>query len=418
MGESVKSVLIIGKVWPESRSSAAGSRMLQLIDLFKEQGYELHFASSASGSDYSDDLSIRSVVSHDIKLNDVSFDQFVKKLNPTIVMFDRFMTEEQYGWRVAEQCPDTIRILDTEDLHSLRFTRQKCFKEGVPFHPELMFQEEITKREMAAIYRSDLSIVISTHEMELLQNTFEIPAYNLCYLPFLFEPISDSDRNEWPTFDERNGFIMIGNYHHEPNRDAVKWLKQEVWPLIRLQLPDVDLNIYGSYASQSELQMQNRKEGFHVHGRVANVKKVISQSKVMLAPLRFGAGLKGKLFDAIHSGTPSVTTSIGSEGISDSHNWCGAVCDDSKLFADAAVNLYLNKTDWQKAQKRGVTILNDGFSMNEHIPNFIKTLNDFMEYTLDLRKKQFIGSMLMHHTMATNKYMSKWIEEKTKRGHQ
>lgn len=414
MSDSVKSVLIIGKVWPESRSSAAGIRMLQLIDIFTDHGFDLHFASAASRSDYSDELVSRGVISHDIKLNDASFDHFVKRLNPTIVLFDRFMTEEQYGWRVAQQCPEALRILDTEDLHSLRFTRQKCFKEGIPFKPELMVPAEITKRELAAIYRSDLSIMISTYEMELLQNHFEIPSDNVYYLPFLHHSISDSDKNQWPSFDERNGFMMIGNYLHEPNRDAVKWLKNKIWPIIRAELPHAVLNIYGSYLSQSELQMDSKKEGFHVHGRVDDLRHVISHSKVMLAPLRFGAGLKGKLFDAMLSGTPSVTTTIGSEGISDSKNWCGAVSDDPKQFAVEAVNLFLNKTDWLNAHKKGENIVNDGFLMKNHVPAFMQKITELIENLETHRKKQFIGSMLMHHTMASSKYMSKWIEEKVK----
>lgn len=417
MSETVQSVLIIGKVWPESRSSAAGSRMLQLIELFTAHGFKTHFASAASGSDYSDDLLTRGVTSHEIKLNDTSFDLFVQKLNPTVVMFDRFMTEEQYGWRVAEQCPNTIRILDTEDLHSLRYTRHKCFKEGIPFKPELMYPEEITKRELASIYRSDLSLIISTYEMELLQKYFNLPAYNLCYLPFLLEPFSDSDIKEWPLFEERSGFMMIGNYLHEPNRDAVKWLKNEIWPRIRSKLDSAELNIYGSYISQRELQMDNKREGFHVHGRVVDLNHVISHTKVMLAPLRFGAGLKGKLFDAMLSGTPSVTTSIGSEGISDSGNWSGTVTDNPELFADAAVNLYLNKRAWLDAQNCGVNIFNDRFLWKDHVPPFIKKMNDLIENTDTHRDHQFIGSMLMHHTVAGNKYMSKWIEEKSKRNH-
>lgn len=414
MGESVKTVLIIGKVWPESQSSAAGSRMLQLIDIFTGYGYETHFATAASGGDYSDDLSVRGGISHEIKLNDASFDLFVKRLSPTAVMFDRFMTEEQFGWRVAEQCPDTIRILDTEDLHSLRLVRHKCLKEGIVFCPDLMIQEEITKRELAAIYRSDLSIMISAYEMELLQTHFQLPDHSLCYLPFLLDPLSDSDRSEWISFEERSGFMMIGNYLHEPNRDAVKWLKQEIWPLIRKKLPDAELNIYGSYVSQRELQLEKKKEGFHVHGRVDDVRSVISISKVMLAPLRFGAGLKGKLFDAMRFGTPSVTTAIGSEGITDPENWCGSVTDDPNSFANAAVELYLNKIDWLNAQKRGASIINNGFLKKDHIPLFIKKLNDLIENTDEHRKKQFIGSMLMHHTISGNKYMSKWIEEKAK----
>lgn len=414
MSESLKILLIIGKVWPESRSSAAGSRMLQLIQVFVKHGFDIHFASAATKSDYSDDISSLGVTTHAIKLNDASFDHFVKRLNPAIVMFDRFMTEEQYGWRVAEHSPDTIRILDTEDLHSLRYTRQKRHKEGIPFHPESMVHEEITKRELASIYRSDLSIMISTYEMDLLQEHFKISTDQLCYLPFLIDPISNIDENHWPSFDERRGFMMIGNFLHAPNRDAVKWLKNEVWPRIRFKLPDAELNIYGSYMSQNEMLMDNRREGFLMHGRVENLHQVIAYSKVMLVPLRFGAGLKGKLFDAMLSGTPSVTTSIGSEGISDFKNWCGAVYDDPNSIADAAVNLYLNQTVWQTAQKRGISIINEGFTMKDHVPTFIVKLTDLMQNTITHRKKQFIGSMLMHHTMAGSRYMSKWIEEKEK----
>ena len=414
MRKSDKSVLIIGKVWPESRSSAAGSRMLQLIELFTENGFEIHFASAASRSDYSDVLSNR-VVCHDIKLNDTSFDHFVLGLDPTVVMFDRFMTEEQYGWRVATQCPDAIRILDTEDLHSLRQTRQKCVKEGILFQPESMLLEDITKREIAAIYRSDLTIMISSYEMDLLRDIFNLADNYIYYLPFLLDPITDDERSEWLSYDERDGFIMIGNFLHEPNRDAVKWLKKEIWPHIRAQLPDVNLNIYGSYASNSELQMENGKEGFFVHGRADDLKQVIVKSKVMLAPLRFGAGLKGKLFDAMQSGTPSVTTTIGSEGVSDSMKWCGSVYDEAKMFAEAAVKLYTDIEFWQNAQMRGVTIINNDFVKKDYRPSFIKKLNDLIENRVDHRKNNFIGSMLMHHTMAGSRYMSKWIEEKEKR---
>ena len=414
MSKSVKSVLIIGKVWPESRSSAAGSRMLQLIELFTENGFDTHFASAASRSEYSDMLSNR-VVCHDIKLNDASFDHFVTGLNPTVVMFDRFMTEEQYGWRVAKQCPDAIRILDTEDLHSLRQTRQKCVNEGILFQPESMLQEDITKREIAAIYRSDLTLMISSYEMDLLRNLFNLAENYLFYLPFLLDPITDDERSEWLTYEQRDGFIMIGNFLHEPNRDAVKWLKKEIWPLIRAQLPDVNLNIYGSYASNSELQMDSRKDGFYVHGRTDTLNQVIMKSKVMLAPLRFGAGLKGKLFDAMQSGTPSVTTTIGSEGISDAKKWCGSVNDEAKLFAEAAVKLYTNRVFWQDAQMRGVTILNNDFAKKEYNPSFIEKINELTENRDINRKNNFIGSMLMHHTMAGSRYMSKWIEEKEKR---
>ena len=127
-------ILFIGLVWPEPTSSAAGWRILHLIRLFSNH-YEVHFASAAGKSEYSFDLKSIGINEHAIQLNDSSFDKFIQQLSPSIVIFDRFMVEEQYGWRVAAQCPDTLRILDTEDLHFVRLARQEAFKKGNPiFH--------------------------------------------------------------------------------------------------------------------------------------------------------------------------------------------------------------------------------------------------------------------------------------------
>jgi len=121
-------VLIIGTVWPEPSSTAAGSRMLQLIQHFQLQKWKVVFASSASFSEFMFDLKLLDVATYPIELNNSAFDDLIQQLNPDFVVFDRFMTEEQYGWRVAENCPKSIRILNTEDLHFLRTVRQDCYK--------------------------------------------------------------------------------------------------------------------------------------------------------------------------------------------------------------------------------------------------------------------------------------------------
>ena len=125
----MKSILIIGKVWPESASSAAGSRMMRLISVFLKAGYTVSFASTANTSQFSDDLHKLGITSFNITLNNSSFDVFMKEHAPQLVLFDRFTSEEQFGWRVAAVCPNAVRILDTEDLHFLRAARQTALKE-------------------------------------------------------------------------------------------------------------------------------------------------------------------------------------------------------------------------------------------------------------------------------------------------
>ena len=193
-------VLILGFVFPEPNSSAAGGRMVQLISIFKQQGFKVTFASPAMDSDYMTDLDSLGVTKKSIALNCSSFDVFVKELNPSIVLFDRFMIEEQFGWRVAENCPDALRILDTEDLHCLRLSRQKAFKENRSFSTDDLLVEDVAKREIASILRCDISLMIAEYEMELLQAIFKIDADLLYYLPLLLESIEDSTIQNLPSF--------------------------------------------------------------------------------------------------------------------------------------------------------------------------------------------------------------------------
>jgi hypothetical protein len=127
-------ILIIGKVWPEPSSSAAGSRTLQLINLFIQQNWQVSFACAASESDYSFNLKSIGIRSLHIVLNDSSFDDLVKNMQPNLVLFDRFTSEEQFGWRVAQNCPNALRILDTIVLHCLRWARQEAIKQNGKVH--------------------------------------------------------------------------------------------------------------------------------------------------------------------------------------------------------------------------------------------------------------------------------------------
>ncbi len=408
------SLLVIGSVWPEPDSSAAGRRMMELLSLFQKQNYEIIFASSAEKSRYSVDLEEKGVKEQPIKLNDSSFDEFIKDLQPDIVLFDRFTIEEQFGWRVAENCPQAIRILDSEDLHCLRRIRKKAVREGRSFNTKELLQADVAKREVASIYRCDLTLMISEYEMEVLQKVFRVDPSLLHYLPFLVEPIDKKHLDTWLDFSERRHFVTIGNFRHAPNWDGVQYLKNDIWPLIRSALPKAELHVYGAYPSQKVQQLHQPREGFHIKGRAEDAKQVVGKAKVMLAPLRFGAGLKGKLVEAMECGTPSVTTDIGAEGVQRNMRWSGAVENNPEDFAASSVELYTNREKWQRAQEYGKSIINKRFSKDDFEEQLITRLNRIKEDLESHRRQNFTGSMLMHHTAASTKYMSKWIEEKNK----
>ncbi|MBC7845269.1 MAG: glycosyltransferase family 4 protein [Flavobacterium sp.] len=407
-------VLIIGFVWPEPNSSAAGGRMVQLISIFKEQGFDVTFASPAMDSDYMVDLADLGVFKKSIALNCSSFDVFVKELNPSIVLFDRFMMEEQFGWRVAENCSDALRLLDTEDLHCLRLARQKAFKEKRSFSIDDLLIEDVAKREIASILRCDISLMISEYEIELLQSIFKIDSSLLYYLPLLLESIADSTIQNLPSFEDRNNFIFIGNFLHEPNWNAVQYLKETIWPLIRKQMPEAVLQIYGAYPSQKVLQLHQPKEGFHIMGRVDDAQEVVKSARVVLATLRFGAGIKGKLLEAMQCGTPSVTTTIGAESMCGDLPWNGFITDYAKVFADKAVELYQDKTIWLKVQENGFRIIKKRYLKSLFADEFVKHIFKIQSHLKQHRLNNFLGTLLQHHTLASTKYMSRWIEEKNK----
>lgn len=405
-------LLVIALVWPEPSATAAGVRMLQLLTVFKEQGYAITVVSAASRSEHSLDLEAFGMETFQIKMNDVSFDVFVKELNPSIVLFDRFLTEEQFGWRVAEQVPNTLRILDTEDLHSLRHVREACFKKGIDFTPEAWLQDDKTKREIASIYRSDLSLIISSYEMELLADVLKIDKSLLLLLPFMVDALPEEP--QWPGYEQRTDFIFIGGGKHAPNVDAIKYLKSIIWPLIRQQLPNAKLRVYGAYLPQQVKGMHNPAHGILVQGRAAVVQTVMEQAKVCLAPLRFGAGSKGKLLDAMRYGTPSVTTPIGAEGMHGILDWNGKIENNPQAFANAAVELYTDQQQWQQAQAQGKTLIDTLYAKNTLKTMLVTTIANVQNSLLEHRQENFIGSLLQHQSMAATKFMGKWIEEKNR----
>ena len=165
-------------------SSAAGSHMMSLLRLFKAQDWRVVFATPAQKTEHMVDLPEEAIESVEITLNDESFDHFVTDLGPDYVMFDRFMMEEQFAWRVEKNCPQAIRILDTEDLQSLRNARQTALKENRQLC-ESDYSNDLAKREIAAIWRSDLSLIISDFEMDLLQTHYGLQESLLINIPFL-----------------------------------------------------------------------------------------------------------------------------------------------------------------------------------------------------------------------------------------
>ncbi|WPJ96476.1 glycosyltransferase [Coraliomargarita algicola] len=392
--------LIIGKVWPEPSSTAAGRRTHDLITALQLGGWQVHFASAAQRGMYALDLDALNVETHNIAVNDSAFDHWIASLAPELVVFDRFMTEEQFGWRVAQHCPDALRVLDTSDLHCLRMARQQALKSGAA----LNLRNETALREIASIYRSDLTLMISEYEMELLRREFSIEEELLSYWPFAVTLPESS-----ACFEAREHFILIGSFLHPPNLDAARWCRQSLWPKIRAVLPNAELHCFGSYGERYAGELHAPKEGFHYKGRAEDALETMAKYRINLAPLRYGAGLKGKVFDGFLTGTPTVMTPIAAEGICSQEEWVHSEVD--ALVADA-VELYENLAAWQLRQARERALCEARFSAAHWQPQLMQSIRTAIDERDRRRQQNFIGQMLHHHQHRSTEFMSRWIEAK------
>lgn len=404
-------VVIIGYVWPEPNSSAAGKNMLALLTAMREQHHDIVFMTAATDSPHKADLRKLDIAVESVRLNCDSFNARMAVIQPDVVIFDRYMTEEQFSWRVREVCPTAVRILNTEDLHSLRQSRWDAIRSGRAVD-QACKNTLLAQREVASILRSDLTLVISSVEYALLTSHYQVPEAQLLYFPLLQSaPLDKIAPQSLPDYEQRADFVSIGNFRHAPNWDAVLQLKQSIWPLLRKRVPGSRLRIYGAYPPKKATQLHNPAQGFFVEGWADDARHVISQARVLLAPLRFGAGLKGKLLLAMEAGTPSVTTPIGAEGIAEEKHWPGGCHADTDAFIEDAASLYSDKDRWTTAQQTGFSCLHN-FHPDTYIPAFLDTIHSIVTEPQKHREPLFLQHLLWHHTLSSTKYMSQWIAAK------
>jgi O-antigen biosynthesis protein len=414
---STPHICFIGYVWPEAISSAAGIRTEALVAACQSAGWRVSFLSPSKLNNFSDALKARGIYTESIPANDDHFNEVIRGLDPDFVLFDRFVIEEQFAWRVRAECPEALHITDTQDLHFLRRARMDSWKKDKNlekiFSGQVDLATEDSLREIAAIYRSDLNLIISSYEMKLLEQEFAVPAQQLLYSPLSYPAVSTKS----PSYPDRKDFVFLGNFRHPPNYDSIFWLAESIWPEIRKELPTAELHIYGAYPPKEVADLETRMEGVKFYGPMPDQYATLAKYRVNLAPLRFGAGIKGKIADGWQVGTPVVTTPIGAEGMGEEESkWGGIIVRTPENFVSAAVLLYRDQEKWEAAHNNGIAIVKKYFNFTANSQSFIAALLDYKERLPLLRRQNLIGRMLWQNQFQATKYMSRWITLKNKIG--
>lgn len=458
-----------------TRNTCAVQQQLDLEDMMDSVDIHMHsvdpnhhFYHCKGGGSHADPLQ-QAMSCSDSSTADLS--SVASAFPPDVVLFDTFVAQELYGWRVEELWPDAVRLLDYQDYHALRLHRQSIVQDWMherdgdherqwSFDSELILERvkdaipppvsQCMQRELAALYRCDLGLIISQFEYMVLTERMRhvLPGMDgsrLLYVPFVgMNHVAQSGVDVAAVqrpFSDRQHLVMIGSFRHEGNVDSLKVMRYAVWPKLHKRLQRyshhpsrVRLDVYGSYPTREVLELTDEKTGFMVRGQAKTI-DVLGEYRLAVAPLRFGAGLKGKVVDAWHNGTPLVTTSIGAEGMTMASSFknaggalsselqlpAGEIADDVDAFVDKCEQLYMDERLWtSKAQQcaDGLGLFHGGY-MEEMTRRLVELLardpHTGRRFHLEaLRQGDYIRCMLGRGVSSTdgNKYRSMYIAQK------
>jgi O-antigen biosynthesis protein len=414
-------VLWLSPIFPEPYSSAAGVRTCHLLSVLVDAGHDVHFWSTSDVQAARAGIAAMGVRPTTTEVNSSNFNTSLLLLNPDVVVFDRFMTEEQFSWRVKECCPQAVRILDTIDLHFLRRQRERAVRiadtgdqDGTLWPIPTEKRSEEACREVAAILRSDATLMVSEVERQLLVELYQVCPHLLHTLPLAL-----AENAIQHTYCERKDFVFIGNVNHAPNYDAIKLLKTVLWPRIRKRVTEEfgaspELHIYGSYPKPDVLSLNNTSQGIFYKGSTPNAQDTLATYRVNLAPLRFGAGVKGKVLDGWAVGLPCAATNVAAEGLMQDGVFGGFVSDNWAQYIEQSCHLYCDEKVWCSQSEVGRLLLSRVHSPKPIASAFCDLLTSSIKNITSIREQNFIGSMLWHHSHKSTEYMSRWIEEKNR----
>jgi GT2 family glycosyltransferase/SAM-dependent methyltransferase len=256
---------------------------------------------------------------------------------------------ERHLKTIRKHCTKAKVLFHTVDLHFLRMSREAELQSD---KAKQIAADEMKQRELAAIRASDASIVHSTAEFDLIRP--ELPDAKLHVYPLIMDVQGTSK-----TFSERRDIVFVGGYQHAPNVDAVQYFVAKIMPLLRQQLPSVRFYAVGSKPPAEIKALAS--DDVIIAGFIEDLAPLLDKMRVSVAPLRYGAGIKGKIGSAMAAGLPVVATTLAAEGMSLTDGENILVADGAEQFAEAIVRLYQNELLWKEISKNGVNFADNAW---------------------------------------------------------
>lgn len=338
-GSHSRAILVIDSYVPLHDREAGSNRLHHLVNGFIENDYRVVFFpdNGVAMEPYASDMQRHGVEvvyhdSNDPRDRKSLFADALKTVDVVWICRPELCCQYLPIIRAHSRVPV---LYDTIDLHHLRMRRQATH-EGNDDDTAWKRMQEL---ELACATAADATIVVTDEEASVLRASDTGP---IAVVP----TIHDVEAIGTMGYAATNGLIFIGGYNHTPNVDAAKWLVEDIMPLVWEQLPDVKLTLLGSNPPESLRSLAN--ECIAVPGYIADVGPYFRAARVFVAPLRYGAGVNGKIGQALAFAVPIVTTAVGAKGFGLSHGSTAMVVEGARDFADAIVGLYRDRALWEK----------------------------------------------------------------------
>jgi GT2 family glycosyltransferase/MoaA/NifB/PqqE/SkfB family radical SAM enzyme/glycosyltransferase involved in cell wall biosynthesis len=349
-----KIILVIDENVPEYDQHAGGLTTYQYVGLFCDMGFKVIFLPDT----------LYPLAPYTAELQQLGVEVIYDGINikEWLARYGKYL---HYAWlarpNIASKYIDLLKnstsskiLYYTHDLHYLR-ERRRYELDHNPLH--LDESQRLEKLEFELFSRVDVILTPSNYEEHVIKENF--PHKNVFTIPPHFYEFPPENDKPGVDFSQREGMLFLGGFNHLPNVDAVLWFVKEILPRVRELLPEVTFTVAGSHPSQEILALQN--EGLRVTGYVPDLRPLFEKTRVFVAPLRYGAGVKGKIVSSMVYGVPVVTTSIGNEGLNLTDGQEALIADGPEAFAARTVELYTNQALWERLAHEAQTYVNRHF---------------------------------------------------------
>jgi len=351
---SRKKILLLDEHTPRTDADSGSLRLFQLMKCLQLENCDLHFLAADLHYDEGHTVHLqqhgiacyyrpwtKSVFGW-LKQNAMQFDIIiVSRVSLMSTVYDTLRTA----------APAAKLVFDTVDLHYIREMQEAELSNSEPMKKQA---RATRKKEHALILKCDETWVVSDTELQLLEAEF--PGRTIRRISNI-HPV----RRDTPRFGQRKDIVFVGNFRHPPNRDGLQWFLEKVWPIIHGKRPDITFRVIGA-APPEPLTRMAEKTNVVFQGHVHDIENHLDLARINIAPLRYGAGAKGKISQALCSGLPTIATSIAADGMHLTDRQSVLLADDAETFANAVLGVYDDETSWNGLSENGYAIAKAFFS--------------------------------------------------------